>query len=111
MLIHSENNAIYERILTAKNGQLVRVRFAVVEVDGVMRGRVISVTPVVSVATKTVVPSARSAAATHDQLCLPASVARDIAAAVEIVFAKENLSPYASFEFFMSQPTRAPAFN
>ena len=100
MLVKSSRNDIYERILTAKNGQLVRVQFAVVEVDGVMRGRVISVTPIVSVASKSV---------QETQLCLSGRIASDIADAVESLFTRPQHSPYFSFEFFMSQPTRAPS--
>ncbi len=105
MLINSNNKGIYERILTAKNGQLVRVRFAIVEVGGIMRGRVISVMPVVSVAGKT----ANTNTATSEQLFLTGAVARDISAAVETIFVKKTPSPFVTFEFFMSQPTRAPS--
>ena len=105
MLINTQNKGIYERILTAKNGQLVRVTFAVVEVDGILRGHVISVAPVVSVAGKTVA----NATAT-EQLYLPLSVHHDISTAVENIFVKQTPSPYVSFDFFMSQPTRAPSF-
>jgi hypothetical protein len=109
MLINSQDKGIYERILTAKNGQLVRVTFAVVEVNGVMRGRIISVAPVVSVAGQTVVATTTANSAT-EQLYLPLSVHHDIAASVESIFVKKTPSPYLSFEFFMSQPTRAPSF-
>ena len=104
MLIKSHNKGIYERILTDKSGRLVRVQFAVVEVDGVMRGRVISVTPVVSVSGKIAAETT-----SEEVLCLPISVTRDIATAVESIFVQARISPYASFEFFMSQPTRAPS--
>lgn len=107
MLVKNTYNGIYERIITDRIGRLVRVQFAVVEVDGVMRGRVISVTPIVSVAGKVV---AKVASATRSgQLYLPVSVRNDIAKAVENIFKKPQASPYVSFEFFMSQPTRAPS--
>ena len=113
MLINSNNKGIYERILTAKNGQLVRVTFAVIEVNGVMRGRVISVTPIVSVAGKAVAATSAAPANTasvSEQLYLTGTIAHDIAEAAESIFVKKTPSPYISFEFFMSQPTRAPSF-
>ena len=41
-------NSIFERIVEDKNGVLVRVRFTIIEVDGVFRGHVISAEPLVS---------------------------------------------------------------
>jgi len=105
MLINPANKGIHERILTDKSGRLIRVQFEIVEVAGVMRGRVISVTPVISVSGKI----STETTSTKEVLCLPISVTRDIAAAVESIFVQTRVSPYTSFEFFMSQPTRAPS--
>lgn len=103
MLVKSHHNGIHERILTSKNGQLVRVTFEIIEVGGIMRGRVISVVPVISVASSTKTETA------HAPLFLTGVIAQNISEAVEAAIAKPHTSPYISFDFFMSQPTRAPS--
>jgi|SRR6185369_6939994 len=100
MLIQSHNKGIFEKVIAARNGQLVRVRFAIVEIEGILRGQVLSVTPIVSVEGE--VASAN--------LYLPASVETDVFEAVESSFNSVFVSPFTTLEFFMSQPTRAPAF-
>jgi hypothetical protein len=120
MLISSNHKGIYEKVLTAPNGQLVRVRFEVVEVEGSLRGRVLSAIPVVSVMSKAVAESSATVNSTSpkstnfkavkaDILFLPTSVERYIYEVVASTFKKEVVSPFSPLEFFMSQPTRAPS--
>ncbi len=90
-------NSIFERIVKDKNGTLVRVRFTVVEIDGKFQGQIISVIPLVA-------PSAENA------VCLPCLKENKLATEKLCEFFDSIVSPYFSLEFFMSQPTRAPAF-
>ncbi len=87
---------IFERILKDKNGVLVRVRFSVVEVNGVFTPQIISATPLVSKA--------------DEAICLPCI--KDTKVVVEDATPSfiSKISPYFSLDFLMSQPTRAPSF-
>jgi hypothetical protein len=105
MLIPSSYKGIYEKVLRAPDGRLVRVQFAIVEVNGTLRGRVISMEPVLQVA-----GAVANREVKGKTLYLPISVQKDIYEAVVSTFKKEVVSPYSSLEFFMSQPTRAPSF-
>ncbi|MDQ5893070.1 MAG: hypothetical protein QG640_80, partial [Patescibacteria group bacterium] len=44
-ILNRQLNNVFERILRDKNGVLVRVRFTVVETDGVFAPQIISATP------------------------------------------------------------------
>ncbi|MEK7213893.1 MAG: hypothetical protein AAB637_02155 [Patescibacteria group bacterium] len=90
-------NSIFERIIRDNNGVLVRVRFTIVEVDGVFKGHVISAEPLVSKNEK-------------DVVCLLCLKEKKVIAEDAVIDFSSILSPYFSLEFFMSQPTRAPAF-
>ncbi|MDE2188264.1 MAG: hypothetical protein KGJ35_00840 [Patescibacteria group bacterium] len=104
MLIQSGNKGIFERIIADKNGRLMRVRFAVIEVDGELRGRVISVAPVLQIA-----PQPKAAPRTI--LCLSCSAVTATKITSKVRPWNNLTSPYfSSLEFFMSQPTRAPSF-
>ena len=83
-------NSIFERIVKDKNGTLVRVRFTVV--DG--RGQIVSIEPI---------------SKKEKLLCLPIfNISKSTTYTFTPSFASK-ISPYFSLEFFMSQPTRAPA--
>lgn len=86
-------NSIFERIVRDKNGVLVRVRFTIVEINGVFQGQIISATPLVQ----------------EEAICLPIEKVSSVVIEKDIVFLNEIVSPYFSLDFFMSQPTRAPA--
>lgn len=96
-LQNKQLNSIFERIIRDSNGVLVRVRFTVVEVNGVFKGRVISAEPLISKTDEEVV-------------CLPCIKESKVIAEDAVIDFSSILSPYFSLEFFMSQPTRAPAF-
>jgi hypothetical protein len=101
-LQNKQLNSIFERIIRDSNGVLVRVRFTVVEVNGVFKGQVISAEPLVSKAENT---------ETGDSVvCLPCLKDNKIPVDISNTGFETILSPYFSLEFFMSQPTRAPAF-
>lgn len=98
-LQNKQLNSIFERIVKDKNGLLVRVRFTVIEVDGKFQVQVISATPFVSTEDKT-----------ENVVCLPCLKENKIATEKLYESFDSIISPYFSLEFFMSQPTRAPAF-
>jgi hypothetical protein len=85
---------IYEKILRAKDGRLVRVHFVVSEMDGRFKGHIIAAEPVEPI-----------------QFFLPAQPSSQARAKnpVRAIPSTAHFSPYFSFEFFMSQPTRAPS--
>lgn len=93
MLVNHSQKVI-EKVVTNRNGQMMRVAFLVTEVAGAIQVKVLSATPIVALT----------------------SVALAIAGAVQTVVNKfsatysEFVSGFSDFAFFMSQPTRAPAF-
>lgn len=89
-------NSIFERIVTDKNGVLVRIRFSIIEVNGKLQGNIISATPLVT-------PREEA------PVCLPV-VTKTTSVYAEVSSFVETISPYFSLEFFMSQPTRAPSY-
>jgi hypothetical protein len=97
-LQNKQLNSIFERIIRDSNGVLVRVRFTVVEIDGKFQGQIISVTPLVATSTA------------EDVVCLPCLKENKVATEKLCEFFDSIVSPYFYLEFFMSQPTRAPAF-
>ena len=96
-LQNKQLNSIFERVLRDKNGVLMRVRFTVVEINGQFQAQIISATPIVNEAKKEVLSLPK---VKENQV-----LAKDITPSFISI-----LSPYLSLEFFMSQPTRAPAF-
>ncbi len=90
-------NGIFERIVRDKNGVLIRVRFTVIEINGQFQGQIISATPIVS-------------QTENEVICLPKIKESKVLAKDTTPSFIPALSPYISLEFFMSQPTRAPAF-
>lgn len=86
-------NSIFERIVRDKNGVLIRVRFTIVEVNGVFQGQIISATPLVQ----------------EEAICLPCEKLEKVNIEKEIIFFDKIISPYFSLDFLMSQPTRAPS--
>jgi hypothetical protein len=93
-LQNKQLNSVFERIVKDKNGILVRVRFTIVEVNGIFQGQIISATPLIK----------------EKAICLPCEKDTKVVIEKEIVFSKKIVSPYFSLDFLMSQPTRAPSF-
>lgn len=99
---------IYERIIRAKDGRLVRVHFVVSENGGRLKGQIISVEPVeVSVEAA----ATQSRQPQQSQIFLPGATLEKNTAVktVRKIPATSHASPYSFFDFFMSQPTRAPS--
>lgn len=86
---------IFERILKDKNGVLMRVRFTVVEVNGVFTPQIISAVPV--------------AAQKAEVVCLPKEKTPKVIVEDVTPSFISKISPYFTLDFFMSQPTRAPS--
>ena len=104
MIVKATHKGIYERILSDKNGQLIRVCFAVVEINGALKGQIISIEPVLQVTGKTL------STHTTPHVCLPISIQNDISDTTGFNAYSNTPSPYSFLDFFNSQPTRAPSF-
>lgn len=89
-------NSVFERILKDKNGQLVRVRFTVVEINGVFAPQIVSISPLVS--------------QVEEVICLPTAQAPKVLVEDITPSFISKISPYFTLDFFMSQPTRAPSY-
>ncbi len=111
MLVTSRQNGIYEKVIRAKNGQLFRVHFTVVNEYGTLRGRVLSMEPILEIATKAVAVEHPSRAQTSRVLFFPVSIEKDILELVEKSLESIDIRLFTPLDFFMSQPTRAPSFN
>ena len=90
-------NSIFERIVRDKNGVLVRVRFTIVEINGAFQGQIISATPLAH-------------EVREETILLPIEKVSKVIIEKDLVYFDKIVSPYFSLDFFMSQPTRAPAF-
>jgi hypothetical protein len=91
-------NNIFERIVKDKNGLLIRVRFTIVEINGVFQGQIISAEPLVKPVEKT------------ESIYLSCS-SKNI---VSIYFDRTPLfisfiSPFNFDLILVNQPTRAPS--
>jgi hypothetical protein len=98
---------VYEKIFRAKDGRLVRVRFVVSEMDGRLKGHIIAAEAVEPIELIKSAKPARQA----KPLFLPAQASSQAHAKNpdRAIPSTAHFSPYFSFEFFMSQPTRAPS--
>lgn len=97
---HYNQKGIFEKVIRAKNGALMRVHFEVYEIDGNFRGRVISVESI----------SLLAVGVSNSTKCLPAVCLAETKAESIVSTYAPIVSPYLELYFFMSQPTRAPAF-
>ena len=96
---------IYERILRAKDGRLVRVRFVVSEMEGRLKGHIIGVEAVEAINSASPAKQAKPLYFLTAQATEKAQAKKTLRA----IPSTSHFSPYFSFEFFMSQPTRAPS--
>ena len=108
-------NSVFERIIKDKNGTLIRVRFTIVEKDGSFQGQIISATPFISKVDSSVFSSSSTSSFSNTsksekRICLPCVKNNEIVIENVIPSLISIFSPYFSLDFFMSQPTRAPAF-
>ena len=109
MLVTSRQNGIYEKIVRAKNGQLFRVHFAVVNEFGTLRGRVLSMEPVLELTTTALSSNDATVHSCH-AVFLPASVEADLVQATVRFSDTYDFQVISPLDFFISQPTRAPSF-
>lgn len=94
MLVTQPIGKIIEKIITDRKGQLMRVTFLVSEMAGSIQVKVLSATPVVAIA------SAALAIVGNVQ-----NTVNKFSASFS-----EFVAGFSDLTFFMSQPTRAPAF-
>jgi len=92
-----EHSGVFDRIVS-KNGKLFRIRFAVIERGGKLRGKVISLEPISEL---------RGSVAEPFVLCSNCSES-DAPVEKERTFSS-FVSPFSVFDFFTSQMTRAPS--
>lgn len=93
MLVTQPIGKIIEKIVTNRNGELMRVTFLVSEIAGAIQVKVLSATPIVAIAS----------------VCLAlAGNVQNIVNRFSVNFS-EFIAGFSDFAFFMSQPTRAPA--
>lgn len=92
MLVNHSQKVI-EKVVTNRNGQLMRVAFLVTEIAGAIQVKVLSATPIVAL--------------TSVVLALAGNVS-NIVNRFSVNFS-EFIAGFSDFAFFMSQPTRAPA--
>lgn len=94
MLVTTQGQKVIEKIVTNRNGQLMRVVFLVSEIAGSIQVKVLSATPVVALAS----------------VCLAlAGNVSNIVNRFSVNFS-DFVAGFSDLTFFMSQPTRAPAF-
>ncbi len=93
MLVTTRGQKVIEKVVTNRNGQMMRVAFLVTEIAGAIQVKVLSATPIVAL--------------TSVVLALAGNVA-NIINKFSLNFS-EFTSGFSDFAFFMSQPTRAPA--
>jgi|SRR3989344_5893787 len=108
---NTQIDSVFERIIKDKNGSLVRVRFTIVKIDGSFQGQIISAVPVVSSSELSRQPTGKNKKEIKKtSICLPC--AKDSKSIIEDLIPSfiSIFPPYFSLDFFMSQPTRAPAF-
>ena len=98
-LVSEKRSEILEK-LVQRDGKLFLVRFIVVERKGKLIGKIISCEAIETLSGETV---------SKEKKCLPVCSEKQSAPASKVVFRK-IVSPFSTLEFFMSQPTRAPAF-
>lgn len=103
MLIKSHQLGIFEKVIRSKNGQLLRVRFEVTEIDGKLKGRVISTEAIAEFAAIT------GATKKADSSFLPVFVSKDDIFREVFFTDAQIVSPFSTLLFFTSQPTRAPS--
>lgn len=107
MLAIKSQGKIIERIVRAKTGEFVRAVFYVVEVNGEFQVELISARPVTEAGIKNYELGIKGT-----KLCLGGKCLKS----PNVISYRHNyhsiISPFSNiFEFFVSQPTRAPSWN
>ena len=98
---YTQHKGIAERVIRTRNGSLARIRFEVIDVDGNLRARVISVEPIYELETSQKNPAA--------SLCLAGFTGETESEPLIIPGYQPIVSPFSELFFFNSQPTRAPS--
>ena len=100
MLTIQPRSKFIEKILMSQTGQQFTVTFLVSFVGGEMKARMISA-----------IPFDASAATAHSAIFLPTPRAKAVTSFEYIPAFAPIVSPLHLFDFFISQPTRAPSFS
>jgi len=99
MQLTRQNVQIVEKVVTTENG-LFLARFAVANVGGVFKAKLINMVPVTDDS---------GAFGDISTLALPTPVLDTVEEFISYI-SKTIVSPFQDFSFFTSQPTRAPNF-
>ncbi len=110
MLTPHLQSRFIEKVLTDRAGQQFRVLFLVTLVDGGVKAQFVSAHPIFEAAKIAGLPGRIVKMSSWPKLCLPAIKTATKAVETKIRSWTRVASPYySSFDFFMSQPTRAPS--
>ena len=107
MLIPYIQLKFVEKVLTSASGEQFRVLFLVTFVNGELKGRVVSVIPIVN--SKWLMINGKKLSDMDNGCFLPAPSIENYSP-FTINYSPTTKSPYIELYFFNSQPTRAPAF-
>ncbi len=97
---------IFTRVVTDNNGSLVRVKFQVYEIDGVLKGHIISAEPVISLKAD---PNTSSQNKTN-HFSLPCPRREKEESVISWFDTNHVVSPYSSLYLLTNIKIRAPAF-
>ena len=97
---------IFTRVVTDNNGALVRVRFEVYEIDGVLKGHILSIEPVISLAADPCSTAQNKA----NRFSLPCPKCEKAESINSWFDTNHTVSPYSSLYLLTNIKIRAPAF-
>jgi hypothetical protein len=101
LTIRQPKTKVLERIIRAKTGEFVLATFLVVEYQGQVRAKLLSIAPLTQEQAEFQASAIKA---------LPAPLVKTVFEKV-LTFGEEIISPFVDFSFFVSQPTRAPSFS
>lgn len=104
MLAPYRQQQFIEKVLADSFGRQYRVLFAVSFIDGEIRGRVVSATPIER-SLKLVAGSQEN----RTNFYLPCAKSVSLPSSSKLPASSSIVSPYIELYFFTSQPTRAPS--
>jgi Zn finger protein HypA/HybF involved in hydrogenase expression len=97
---------IFTRVVTDNNGSLVRVRFEVYEIDGVLKGHILSIEPVISLKADPCSTAQNKA----NRFSLPCPTCNSNTTDISWFDTSDIVSPYSSLYLLTNIKIRAPAF-
>lgn len=103
-LAFQQQSEVFERVVRDARGRAFCVRFVVVEREGILRGRIISCTPIHSLRTTNTIR-------TYEQKYLLSDTKHIQTSSTPKIFHSKTTSPYFNkFQFLTAIKIRAPSF-